>query len=96
MTDSSVRCRLLTSRRIRPQDADVRIGIHKDADVHEVAQARIGKGLVFVNNAPCLKAEHQISEGDRLTVRGVGRARIESFGGTSRKGRIFLGFVKNA
>lgn len=60
------------------------------------AQARIGKGLVFVNNAPCLKAEHQISEGDRLTVRGVGRARIESFGGTSRKGRIFLGFVKNA
>ena len=60
------------------------------------AQARIGKGLVFVNNAPCLKAEHQISEGDRLTVRGVGRARIESFGGTSRKGRIFLDFVKNA
>ena len=65
-------------------------------DQRAEAQARIGKGLVFVNNAPCLKAEHQISEGDRLTVRGVGRARIETFGGTSRKGRIFLGFVKNA
>ncbi len=46
------------------------------------AQARIEKGLVFVNNAPCMKPEHQITEGDRLTVRGVGRARVEAFGGT--------------
>ena len=60
------------------------------------AQARIEKGLVFVNNAPCLKPEHQINEGDRLTVRGVGRARVESFGGTSRKGRLFLQYVRNA
>ena len=59
------------------------------------AQARIEKGLVFVNNAPCLKPERQIAEGDRITVRGLGRARVESFGGTSRKGRIFLDFVRN-
>ena len=59
------------------------------------AQARIEKGLVFVNNAPCLKPERQIAEGDRITVRGLGRARVESFGGTSRKGRIFLNFVRN-
>ncbi len=58
-------------------------------------QARIEKGLVFLNNAPCLKPERQISEGDRLTVRGVGRARVESFGGTSRKGRLFLEYVRN-
>ena len=33
---------------------------------------------------------------DRLTVRGIGRARVEAFGGTSRKGRIFLEYVRNA
>ncbi|MDO4270909.1 MAG: YlmH/Sll1252 family protein [Eubacteriales bacterium] len=60
------------------------------------AQERIEKGLVFVNNAPCQKPERQVAEGDRLTVRGLGRARIESFGGVSRKGRQFLKFVKNA
>ena len=60
------------------------------------AQARIEKGLVFVNNTPCMKPEHQITEGDRLTVRGIGRARVEAFGGTSRKGRIFLEYVRNA
>ncbi|MFR5639748.1 MAG: YlmH/Sll1252 family protein [Butyricicoccus sp.] len=41
------------------------------------AQARIEKGLVFVNNTPCMKPEHQITEGDRLTVRGVGHARVK-------------------
>ena len=59
------------------------------------AQERIEKGLVFLNNVPCLKPERQVNEGDRLTVRGVGRARVESFGGVSRKGRIFIQFVKN-
>ncbi len=60
------------------------------------AQERIEKGLVFVNNTPCLKPERQIDEGDKLTVRGVGRARIVAFGGMSRKGRLFVEFVKNA
>ena len=58
------------------------------------AQARIEKGLVFLNHMPCLKPERQVDEGDRLTVRGLGRARIEAFGGTSRKGRLFINFVK--
>ena len=58
------------------------------------AQTRIEKGLVFVNQAPCLKPERQLAEGDRLTVRGLGRARIESFGGTSRKGRLFVHFAR--
>ena len=37
------------------------------------AQAKIEHGLVFLNNVPCLKPERQVAEGDRLTVRGVGR-----------------------
>lgn len=59
------------------------------------AQARIAKGLVFLNNAPCLKPERQIEPGDRLTVRGVGRAHVTCFGGTSRKGRTFVNYVKS-
>nr|WP_302651819.1 YlmH/Sll1252 family protein [uncultured Agathobaculum sp.] len=59
------------------------------------AQAKIEHGLVFLNNVPCLKPERQVAEGDRLTVRGVGRARVEAFGGTSRKGRVFIQYVKN-
>lgn len=59
------------------------------------AQERIEKGLVFVNHTPCLKPERLLEEGDKLTVRGLGRARISAFGGTSRKGRLFLEFVKN-
>ena len=58
------------------------------------AQGRIEKGLVFVNPAPCLKPERLVAEGDRLTVRGLGRARILAFGGTSRKGRQFLRFAR--
>ena len=60
------------------------------------AQEKIEKGLVFLNYTPCLKPERQVDEGDRLTVRGLGRARVEEFGGVSRKGRLFLKFVKNA
>ena len=59
------------------------------------AQEKIEHGLVFVNNMPCLKPERQIAAGDRLTVRGIGRARVQAFGGTSRKGRIFIQYVKN-
>nr|WP_297175422.1 YlmH/Sll1252 family protein [uncultured Agathobaculum sp.] len=58
------------------------------------AQERIEKGLVFLNHIPCLRPERQVSEGDRLTVRGAGRAQVESLGGTSRKGRIFVRYIK--
>lgn len=60
------------------------------------AQERIEKGLVFVNNLPCGKPERLVAEGDKITVRGIGRARVTAFGGTSRKGRLFVEFVKNA
>ncbi len=58
------------------------------------AQEKITGGLVFVNNLPCQKPEHPVSVGDRITIRGLGRARIEGFGGISRKGRLFVQFMK--
>lgn len=60
------------------------------------AQEQIARGMVFLNHAQCLKGERAVAEGDRLTLRGKGRARILSFGGMSRKGRIFIKFVKSS
>ncbi|MBP3312029.1 MAG: RNA-binding protein [Butyricicoccus sp.] len=59
------------------------------------AQAYITKGLVFVNQQPCLKPGRDIDVGDRITVRGKGRARILSLGGTSRKGRQFVRYARS-
>ena len=59
------------------------------------AQAFIEKGLVFVNQQPCLKPGHDIDVGDRITVRGKGRAQVESLGGVSKKGRQFIRFVRS-
>lgn len=54
------------------------------------AQQSIAKGLVFVNLLQVLKPEKILCAGDRLTLRGKGRARILAFTGQSRKGRLFL------
>lgn len=59
------------------------------------AQAQIAKGLVFVNQQPCMKPGHDVDVGDRITVRGKGRARILALGGTSRKGRQFVRFARS-
>ncbi len=59
------------------------------------AQDRISNGMVFVNNLPCLKPEHNVSENDRITVRGLGRARVGKFTGHSKKGRLFIRFAKS-
>ncbi len=59
------------------------------------AQAYITKGLVFVNQQPCLKPGRDVDVGDRITVRGKGRARILALGGTSRKGRQFVRYARS-
>ena len=47
-------------------------------------------GLVFVNHIEQLKTDKQISEGDLITLRHKGRARLGEVGGTSKKGRISI------
>lgn len=59
------------------------------------AQDAVARGLVFVNQAPCLKSDREVGAGDRLTLRGKGRARITELGGTSRKGRQFIRYAKS-
>lgn len=50
----------------------------------------IEKGGVSVNWKPCLKPGKELSEGDILSVRGRGRAQVETVGGQSKKGRTFV------
>ncbi|MBR0139076.1 MAG: RNA-binding protein [Firmicutes bacterium] len=54
------------------------------------AQEAVHKGLVSVNGLQCLKPDYQPAEGDRIVLRGKGKAVLSSVGGTSRKGRLYI------
>ena len=58
-------------------------------------QERIDKGTVFLNQMQCLKPDADVAPGDRITVRGLGRARIVELGGVSRKGRQFVRYARS-
>lgn len=47
-------------------------------------------GLVFVNSAPGEKTDMQVKEGDKLVLRGKGKAFLRQVGGRTRKERIFI------
>ena len=48
----------------------------------------IAAGRVAVNDLVCLKGDRQLREGDRIAVRGFGKAALSAVGGPTRKGRI--------
>lgn len=50
----------------------------------------IKRGLVFVNNVEIIKPDKEVTKGDKLVLRGKGKAYLNSIGGTSRKGRIYV------
>ncbi|WP_425755220.1 RNA-binding protein [Ihubacter sp. rT4E-8] len=50
----------------------------------------IKSGIVFVNHVEALKADRMISEGDQITLRGRGKARLIQVGGRSRKDRVYI------
>lgn len=53
----------------------------------------IRSGRVFVNGICASKADMRLSGGEKISVRGVGKAELE-VGGTSRKDRIFVTLKK--
>lgn len=59
------------------------------------AQERIAHGQVLLDGRVCLRPDHEVAVGARITVRGKGRARITALGGVSRKGRQFLRFSRS-
>lgn len=60
----------------------------------EEAARRIVAGLVSLNHTPCLSVSASVKEGDILSVRGVGRFRIDTLGPLTRKGRIMITLQK--
>ena len=59
-----------------------------------VACEQISSGLVFVNDTEVSKPDAKLSVGDKLVVRGQGKAYFKELGGTTRKGRISVIFEK--
>lgn len=58
------------------------------------ACAFIDGGKVFVNGVQILKKDHKLSEGDKLVIRGKGKAILKEIGGLSKKDRIFVEIEK--
>ena len=52
------------------------------------AQEAINSGIVFVNNIQCTKADRQVDCGDKIVLRGKGKAVIKECGSPTKKGRI--------
>lgn len=52
--------------------------------------ANIDGGKLFVNGVQILKKDYKLSEGDKLVIRGKGKAVLKSIGGHSKKDRIFI------
>ncbi len=50
----------------------------------------ITSGALSVNHLPTENISAEISEGDLLSLRGFGRAKLNAVGGTSKKGRQFI------
>lgn len=56
----------------------------------EKAQQLIQKELVRLNYGICTRVADEVSENDILSVRGYGKYKVLSFGGTTKKGRLHI------
>lgn len=56
------------------------------------AQEAIKAGIVFVNSSQAAKPDIQLKEGDKLVMRGRGKAVLREISGKTRKDRIYVVF----
>ena len=58
---------------------------------------RIGRGLAVeyvnagraaINGLPCTKSDKQVSQGDQISIRGLGKIKLSQINGQTKKGRI--------
>lgn len=59
------------------------------------AVTAIKSGLVFINHMEAMKPSLMVKEGDEVVVRHKGRAILSEIGGTSRKGRQYINYLKD-
>ena len=50
----------------------------------------IAAGKAELNYLPCAKGDKQVQEGDVISIRGLGKIRLETIGGNTKKGRISI------
>jgi len=55
-----------------------------------LASETINEGRVFINNQLCQKTDRLVKEGDKLTLRGKGKAILEKIDGLTRKDRTVI------
>ena len=58
------------------------------------AQKLIAAGLVKLNHVENTRADARVEAGDLLSVRGLGRLRVQAFQGESRRGRLVVTLFK--
>lgn len=58
------------------------------------AAEAVRKGIAFVNSSQIIKPDFNVSEGDRLVIRGEGKAKLAEIGGSSKKGRTYIKIEK--
>lgn len=58
------------------------------------AAEAIGRGIVFVNHVEVTKSDFAVSEGDKIVLRGKGKACLTEIGGRSRKDRQYITIEK--
>lgn len=54
----------------------------------------IAAGKCEHNYAPCMKGDRAVAEGDTITIRGLGKIRLETVGGSTKKGRISIEIIR--
>ena len=50
----------------------------------------IAAGKAELNYLPCMKGDKQVQEGDVISIRGLGKIKLETIGGNTKKGRISI------
>jgi len=54
------------------------------------AQDAVKSGLVYLNNQQCLKPDASVALGDKIVLRGRGKAILKEIGGNTKKNRIYI------
>ena len=53
-----------------------------------LAAQYVGAGKAAIDGLPCEKPDKAVSEGAKISVRGLGKIKLETVGGNTKKGRI--------
>ena len=53
-----------------------------------LASDYVNAGKAAINGLPCTKSDKTVSEGDKVSVRGLGKIKLAQVNGTTKKGRI--------